>query len=436
MAALLGLLLALGAGFGLGFVDAKKQWFPHDLVVALVHRGEAAPEAEPAPVPNEHPGWFEPLPEGLSAEQSEAMLRQLDALGYADTYGEADPEGTPSGVVLYDRERAQPGVNLILSAHESGAMLCDMEGRLLHHWHLSFHELDPDESRFGSDYWRRVHLLDDGSLLALWDRLALVKLDRDSNLQWSLLGDYHHDIDVTADGTIWVLEREERMLPRFSSEVPTVEDFITRVSPDGEVLGRISLLAAFENSPYDSLLFKARRGGDIFHTNTLDVFEGEHANVSPLFAAGRALISLRDLDVVAIVDLDSDRVVWASSGMWHGQHEPVVLENGNLLVFDNQGHHGRSKVIEVQPFTQQIVWSYEGDERNDFYSALCGSNQRLANGDTLITESLRGRAFEVTPAGDTVWRWVSPYRIGENGIAVLMEIVRLPPDAPLDWLER
>ena len=42
--------------------------------------------------------------------------------------------------------------------------------------------------------------------------------------------------------------------------------------------------------------------------------------------------------------------------------------------------------------------------------------------------------FEVTPEGEIVWRWVSPYRVGDEGIAVLMEVVRL--EAPLDWLAR
>ena len=140
--------------------------------------------------------------------------------------------------------------------------------------------------------------------------------------------------------------------------------------------------------------------------------------------------------MIAIVDLESDLVEWASAGMWHGQHEPVLLDNGHFLLFDNMGHHGRSKVIEFDPFTREITWSFKGDEENDFFSKLCGSNQRLPNGNTLITESLRGRAFEVTPGGRIVWRWVSPYRIGENGIAVLMEVIRLPEDQPLDWLAR
>ena len=37
-----------------------------------------------------------------------------------------------------------------------------------------------------------------------------------------------------------------------------------------------------------------------------------------------------------------------------------------------------------------------------------GGVQRLANGNTLICESLHGRVFEVTPEGEIVWDYVCP----------------------------
>ena len=61
---------------------------------------------------------------------------------------------------------------------------------------------------------------------------------------------------------------------------------------------------------------------------------------------------------------------------------------------------------------------------------------RLKNGNTLITESDFGRAFEITREGDVVWEYYNPHRGGENDefIATLMEVLRLPADFPLDWL--
>ena len=116
----------------------------------------------------------------------------------------------------------------------------------------------------------------------------------------------------------------------------------------------------------------------------------------------------------------------------------MLLDNGNILLFDNKGHNGMSKVIEIDPFTQEIVWAYEGTAENGFYSKVSGRNQRLPNGNTLITEANSGRAFEVTPDGKIVWEFYNPARAGKNNelIATLFHCWRLGPDHSLGWLDQ
>lgn len=79
---------------------------------------------------------------------------------------------------------------------------------------------------------------------------------------------------------------------------------------------------------------------------------------------------------------------------------------------------------------------YRGSQSNDFFSEKVGRNQRLPNGNTLITETQFGRAFEVTREGTTVWEYVNPARAGEKGelIATILEMRRLPAGAA-EWLE-
>jgi len=57
-------------------------------------------------------------------------------------------------------------------------------------------------------------------------------------------------------------------------------------------------------------------------------------------------------------------------------------------------------------------------------------------GNTLITESDAGRAFETTADGKIVWEFYNPHSAGEQDeyIATLMEVVRLPQFFPTDWL--
>ena len=94
-------------------------------------------------------------------------------------------------------------------------------------------------------------------------------------------------------------------------------------------------------------------------------------------------------------------------------------------------------VNDNDPLSREIVWEYRGSPESPFYSRTCGVAQRVSNGNTLITESDSGRAFEVTPDGEIVWEFYNPRRAGEKGrfIATLFELVRLPPDFPTDWAE-
>jgi len=96
------------------------------------------------------------------------------------------------------------------------------------------------------------------------------------------------------------------------------------------------------------------------------------------------------------------------------QHAPVALDNGNILAFDNGNfrtgkHVAFSRVLEIDPASNEVVWQYADELVNAFYTAYMGSAQRLPNGNTHVTESATGRLFEVTPAGEVVWEYVIPW---------------------------
>jgi hypothetical protein len=94
-------------------------------------------------------------------------------------------------------------------------------------------------------------------------------------------------------------------------------------------------------------------------------------------------------------------------------------------------------VLEFDPARPDtLTWQFGGSEESPFASFNCGTAERLPNGNTLITESDGGRAFEVTPGKKTVWEFYNPHRAGDDQelIATLFELVRLPPDFPTDWV--
>ena len=90
-------------------------------------------------------------------------------------------------------------------------------------------------------------------------------------------------------------------------------------------------------------------------------------------------------------------------------------------------------MIEFDPRSQGIVWQYAGDAEHPFYSGVRSAQERLANGNTLITESEGGRLLEVTPEGEVVWEYLNPVRGGDAAehIAVVSWGQRIDP-ATLD----
>lgn len=370
----------------------------------------------------------------LTAEQR-AQIEALESIGYA---GGTTVASGREGVTVFDEARASPGFNVLVCGHAPRAELVDMRARPLHAWQRSFEEIWPGrklpESRNDSRAWRRVRVLPGGELLAIFEGLGLVKLDRHSNVLWSFDGLAHHALDVAIDGRIFVLTRKAHVNPRFHSDKPILEDFVTILDAAGRELESVSLLECFDRAKV--LSEKAFHAGDIFHTNTLALLDGRLAARLPAFAAGNLLVSLRNTNQLAVVDLRERTVPWVLEGSWKQQHEPVLLDDGNLLLFDNKGHRERSSVLEIDPRDGRVVWSYSPEARAEFYSASCGSVQRLDNGNTLIVSTEQARAFEVTRAGAIVWEYWSPHRLPEDPTlaAMLFDCVRLASEFDTSWI--
>ena len=404
--------------------SAPTQWRPRALV---------------PPTPG---GEWRPARGAYVTEEQRRELEKLESIGYLTGHEPAPPL---SGVTFHDESKSWNGLNLYVSGDSPGATLVDMEGNLLHEWRFEFKDAWPDyrmdtRAENAASYWFRAHLFENGDVLAIFTGLGLIKVDKDSNLLWKYFDLCHHDLHVTDDGRVYVLTRRERTEPRYGTATDIFEDAITILSADGEPLRRVSMFDAFWNSHYVSMLKApvARVGTrtiDLFHTNRLVRLSGRIEDRLPQFREGNFLVSLRNLNAIAVVDMESEEVVWTRSGLWLQQHCSSMLDNGHILLFDNHGDYGSSRIVEYDPVAQEIVWVYRGNEQNDFFSDRSGAVQRLPNGNTLIVESNFGRAFEVTPAGEIVWEFINPARAGDNEelIASLFEVTRLPLDFPTAW---
>ena len=403
------------------------------------HRSSTAARGQPSAKPSQgrwHDVRRAPGTRKLTASQGEAVKR-LESIAYLSG---SRPGPDTKGVTVYDKAQAYEGLNLYVSGHAPEAILMDMEGTVIHRWSHEFDKIWPKggtpSSRTGQYCWRRAHLFENGDLLTMHGGSVLIKLDKHSNLLWAYPKKAHHDFEVMQDGTIYVLTRRGRIVPSINKKKPVLEDFIVVLDANGNELKEVSVLECLQNADDESVFAKMPRKGDILHTNTIEVLDGRLMERDPAFKTGNILISSRTLDVLAIVDLEKKQAVWTLKGTWRRQHQPTVLANGNMLLFDNRGTPGESRVIEFDPITGREMWTYAGTPDNPFFSKTIGSSERLPNGNTLITESDNGRAFEATPDHTIVWEFVNPHRAGDDDefIATLFEVVRLESDFPLNWL--
>ncbi len=373
---------------------------------------------------------------GLAATDSpggDDARSKLSALPYLSGY---KPVPEKTGLIKHDRGKAFPGLTYYIPRDGAHIVLLDMSGKIIHEWRIELEEFFAGPDKYSArNFLERALLFGNGDVLAIYVNVGLIKLDKNSNLIWlynKRLG--HHDFDLDEEGNIYLLTYEN--LPgddRLKMEEPLTVDNITVLNSKGEELKNISILDCFLNSDYASTLANLtskNEKNEIFHTNTLEIIKKEGGEKFPFFKKGYALISIRHLHTIAVIDLDREKVVWALSGLWKTQHHPTLLDNFNLLLFDNVGNYGMSKVIEFNPLTQEIIWAYRGDPKNDFISYTCGRNQRLPNGNTLITDTESGRLFEVTPANQIVWEFISPLRAqtGDKKVAAISEGIRVKPE--------
>ncbi len=395
------------------------------------------------PMPTQPPGFWSAAAAPAVGEDREERAR-LVSLPYLGGRAPADGE-SGRGVVRHDPERAWPGVNLYNSGHGPEALLIDMEGRLLHRWRHPFERAFPGE-RLTADtpFFRRVRLFPDGRLLALYQTGGLVFLDRRSRPLGTCAGNFYNDLWVDEEpgggGRIWTLAKEAHG----GAEGPRLDDFLVLLRYDGagercREERRISLTRALERSPFADLLEPMAPRGDVLHANTvveLGPDTADAAGLPPAFTPGRLLVSLREIDLVAVVDSETSEAVWARRGPWRAQHEPSLLPSGRLLLFDNRGHRGFARLLEVDPASGAVTWSHGGEPPRDFASAIGGTCARLPNGNTLATLSVPGQAVELDPAGEVVWELRTPHRAGEDDelIAMLFEVQRLPEAAVREWL--
>lgn len=298
--------------------------------------------------------------------------------------------------------------------------LLDLMGYPVHTWETKYQTMYAQLEKNGNIIVSMIYPTDIFSYPG--GKTGLVQeLDWNSNVLWEYKNDsMHHDFEILPNGNIAFLVWEKvpdsiarnikgGIKDRNDSEV--LSDGIIEVNRKSEIVWSWH---SYEHLPPQN--------------NSLDSFtpksEWTHANSIRFFSNNKGksgyLVSLRHLKKVIMIEKDNGKIFWESpKGMLSYQHDATLLDNGNVLVFDNGLFRNQKKpflwscVVEINPFSNAIVWEFNGGktgpERAGFAASIMSGAQRLKNGNTLVIDALHGHLFEVTSDGNIVWDFVNPF---------------------------
>lgn len=359
-----------------------------------------------------------------ATSDASSKIQSLATLPYL-SWGPLGDSENKSSVTIYDPSLSYKGINMYTSLYESYTFLFDMQGNILHKW-----TLDTTIDNKGC----HSKLLENGDLLCmLATKEELKKLDWNSNEIWKLNIPGHHEIALKDNNEIYILAWRDRIVFFKGLPIPILSDYIAVISQDGKILREISIYDSIkEHLPlgiahriyrwlanpiniFDIItrqiknknIFNESTVLDILHNNRISIADKD---ITDTCKKSDILLSFRELSFIAIMDIDIEKFIWTwGKGQLSRQHHPTFLENDNIMVFDNGVKRGFSRIIEVNPKTNTIEWDYVADPPENFFSNIRGSCQKLPNGNVLITESVRGRIFEITPSGQIVWEYYNTH---------------------------
>lgn len=255
----------------------------------------------------------------------------------------------------------------------------------------------------------------------------------------------HHDVYVLSNNNIMVLAKESHILDgepvlfdkiieldKSGNEVYSFDTFdhmkeLKRAGKDNKVSLNSPIYFKEDAKKIKSLLnLTYIVSNDYFHANTLYEIQENKNSYDPRFKKGNILVTFLFLNLAMIFDKESNLVVWSyGPGKTLGQHAATMLDNGNIILFDNGNNIERntSRILEINPLNNSIVWEYSDDS---FFSESQGFVQRLENNNTLITESTKGRIFEVTPEKKIVWEYYMPIMNEKGQREVIYRATKIP----------
>lgn len=349
--------------------------------------------------------------QGNSAEDKNAdPAKNLRSVGYFGHAESSPGDAGKTGLIKYLPQASYQGLTLIYNHIEppNYIYLIKNSGEIFHQWCI------PEELRF------RIYIAkanQDGSLDLILENNdhGFIRLNQNSDLIISVPGHFHHDFLSSTSGDYFLFEEHTNQLHYNNRDYVILDNSIYKISSTNyKASAMLSLNEALKDDKYYQRYLKlVTESGitgnlDIFHVNSIIELPFD---VKPLGERGDILICIRNLHMLVVLDRQTLKIKWKKSflNVFERPHNPSIMSDGKILIFDNGYFRKWSQVAAYDPVQDSVINLYGSPDRKDFYSRLRGAAQLLPNNNILITESDKGRVFEINPERQIVWDWFNPY---------------------------
>jgi hypothetical protein len=320
-------------------------------------------------------------------------------------------------------------------------------------------------------------ILPDGQVVSSVKDEFIGLIDPKGDIRWRYPESIHHDMNVTSRGTVLGLTQGDMARP--NPDAPEVRfDAFIELALDGTLVFRWSsaehhaeLARLHPPNPlyddpvpgileeYERFLLTMHNRGPLFHdlqkmgergfaegkgpptqpaqappgtdlgleyyhfNSVQRIDETPLARDLPAFRPGNYLLSENNFSFLVVVDQDTGEPVWSLTlpGFYPGQHAVRLHPDGHLTMLVNTEQCGTdlcSSLVEIDARTGERLWQYRADPPRSFHAPVEGWLQKLPSGNFLASHRRR-EVFEVTPAGEVLWRWERPKEGGGAKLAAV-----------------
>lgn len=276
-------------------------------------------------------------------------------------------------------------------------------------------------------------LTEDGGLI-FKNHSPLVKIDKNSQLVWQNQEDvFHHSIELDHEGNFWVptsvypYQVDKKYV---GSEIGNyLDDAITKVSPDGEILFQKSVSNIFIENNLEFFVFPPgiSFNFDRIHLNDIQPVLTD----GPYWKRGDLFLSRRNISMIILYRPSTNKIIWKGSGSFAMQHDIDILDDHRISIFNNNVQNN-FEGEKLNGFNEVVIYNFKTDSYSKSYEEILkhhevrtitqGLNQILDNGDLFIEEQNFGRLLYINKDASLQWQYVNR---SENGNVYLVSWSRI-----------